>query len=118
MNGKMKEEEANEALKRWQSHGDMPPNEALGRILIAQNEVPFYLFYTPFLMKIINSKSFQVTILTSQVAEKDAKLHEVMEEYTSTKQMFSEYFKSTFGETKKQYEIIANILGVSVSSIK
>ncbi|KRT80617.1 hypothetical protein AMK59_5512, partial [Oryctes borbonicus] len=39
MDAKLKEDEANEALARWQSQGDMPPNEVLGRILIAQNEV-------------------------------------------------------------------------------
>lgn len=39
MDAKLKEDEASEALRAWQSHGDMPPNEVLGRILIAQNEV-------------------------------------------------------------------------------
>lgn len=43
MDAKLKEDEANESLKIWQSQGDMPPNEILGRILVAQNEVNKYL---------------------------------------------------------------------------
>lgn len=60
----------------------------------------------------------KVTILKNQISEKDAKLNEIILEYTNAKQTFSEYFKSTFSENKKQYEVIDNVLGVSIIKIE
>ncbi|XP_022917817.1 putative leucine-rich repeat-containing protein DDB_G0290503 [Onthophagus taurus] len=88
---KLKEEESIEALNKWKIHGDMPPNEILGRILITQNEID---------------------VLKQEINEKNNQLNEMGEEMKSNKQLVSDHFNSILNESKKQYEVIDNTLGI------
>ncbi|KAJ8980911.1 hypothetical protein NQ317_011552, partial [Molorchus minor] len=95
---KIKEEEVAEEIKKWEKTGEMPTPEILGRLVVAQNEIP---------------------ILKEKLTEKEKYLKELTQEFLASRQVLSESLKEAVNESKKQYKAIDNALEVlhSIQSV-